>query len=258
MSTGEVVVRTLGLRLPTGHRIDAHAHGWHQLVYATEGVMSVVTPGGTWVVPSNRSVWIPARFEHSVHTAAAVRMQTLYVRPDLCERLPMALAVPLPETCRVLGVTPLVRELVLETMRVKMLLDSVPEHGRLIALLLDQLRHVHDVALEVRLPEDRRARRVAERAATSLGVSWTISDLARGSGASARTIERLFVRETGATFSRWLQRVRVLRALELLAMGKSVTQTGMMLGYESTSAFIAMFKRVLGTTPGRYFTRPGP
>jgi AraC-like DNA-binding protein len=44
----------------------------------------------------------------------------------------------------------------------------------------------------------------------------------------------------------------LLRALELLAAGAAVTSIALELGYENTSAFIAMFRRHLGTTPSRY------
>ena len=57
------------------------------------------------------------------------------------------------------------------------------------------------------------------------------------------------------TFGRWLQQVKAHQALERLAAGDSVTGAGLAVGYDSTSAFIAMFRRVLGTTPGSYFAR---
>jgi quercetin dioxygenase-like cupin family protein len=77
-----IVVRSLGLRLTCGHRIESHAHDWHQLVYATEGVMTVDTSLGSWVVPAHRAVWIPAGCEHSVRATGRVRLQTVYVRRD--------------------------------------------------------------------------------------------------------------------------------------------------------------------------------
>lgn len=245
-----IAVRSLGLRLPPGHRIDTHGHDWHQLAYAIEGVMTVATPTGAWVVPPQRAVWIPARFEHSIQTSHAVRMRTLYVRPDLPDRM----SVRLPESCCVLGVTPLVRELVLEAFRIGMLIDDVPEHMRLVGVLTDRLERSRQVPLEIRIPTDERAQRVARIARADLATTRTIAELARGSGASARTIERIFRRETGLTFARWLQRVRSLHALERLAAGESVTQAALAVGYDSTSAFIAMFKRVFGTTPGHYFS----
>ncbi|WP_419191389.1 helix-turn-helix domain-containing protein [Saltatorellus ferox] len=154
--------------------------------------------------------------------------------------------------------TPLLRELILETLRVGMLADDIPEHARLAAVLADQITHTREAPLRIKLPTDARARAVAKSAQVDLSLAVPLSELVRGSGASLRTIERLFVQETGMTFGRWLQRVKALHALERLAAGDSVTAAGLAVGYDSTSAFIAMFKRVLGTTPGHYFTDSGP
>jgi AraC-like DNA-binding protein len=54
------------------------------------------------------------------------------------------------------------------------------------------------------------------------------------------------------SFGRWRQQARLLHALRLLAVGESVTAVALEAGYESTSAFISMFKKTFGTTPGRY------
>lgn len=250
-STGpkaEIAVRSLGLRLPSGHRVEPHAHEWHQLVYATAGVMSIDTALGSWVVPPNRAVWIPARFEHAVRMTGQVRMRTVYLKPGLVEGL--------PDSCCVIQVTPLLRELILETLRLGMLDRALPEQARLAAVLADQIIHTREAPLRIRLPMDARARAVAEKAQADLSTPRPISELVRGSGASVRTIERLFVRETGMTFGRWLQQVKALHALERLAAGDSVMVAGLAVGYDSASAFIAMFKRVLGTTPGTYFLDP--
>ncbi|MFJ7111440.1 helix-turn-helix domain-containing protein [Pseudomonas sp. NPDC098740] len=65
---------------------------------------------------------------------------------------------------------------------------------------------------------------------------------------SSRTVS-----ETGFTFSQWRRRARLLRALERLAAAVPVTTIALELGYENVSAFIAMFRRTFGVTPGRYF-----
>ncbi len=212
--------------------------------------MTVDTRIGQWVVPPHRAVWIPAGVEHAVRMTGQVRMRTLYFRPDISGCL--------PESCCVITVTPLLRELILETMRLHMLDESVPEHARLAAVLTDQIVRTREAALQIKLPSDSRARRVAQNAQADLSRSQPISELVENCGASVRTIERLFLRETGMTFGRWLQRVKALHALERLAAGDSVTCAGLSVGYDSTSAFIAMFKRVLGTTPGGYFALDPP
>lgn len=242
-----IAVRSLGLHLPSGHHIEPHRHPWHQLEYATQGVMTVETAEGTWVVPPHRAVWVPAGLMHAVRMTGAVRMRTLYLRPGPEDGLARSGCV--------IYVTPLLRELILETMRLGMLRDDVPEHARLHAVLADQLRQTREASLRIRYPSDPRARRVAESAREDLSEARSLSELAEGCGASVRTIERLFVLETGMTFGRWLQRAKALHALERLAAGDSVTEAALATGYDSTSAFIAMFKRVLGTTPGAYFER---
>lgn len=240
-----IAVRSLGLRLPPHHRIERHTHDWHQLVYATEGVMTVDTPVGSWVVPPHRAVWIPAGCEHTIRMTGVVRMRTVYLRPGLVHGVPAA--------CCVVHVSPLLRELILETLRLGMLADDVPEHVRLAGVLVDQIAHTPEAPMRITRPADARARVVAERAQADLSVAVSLAQLARAGGASVRTVERLFVLETGMTFGRWLQHVKALHALERLAAGDSVTAAGLAVGYDSTSAFIAMFKRVLGTTPGNYF-----
>ncbi len=234
----------MGLGLPQGYRTELHAHPWAQLVYAVGGVLSVKTSKGYWVVPSLRAVWIPPGFEHEVHASRAARMQTLYLRPDLVESL--------SGRCSVMPVSALLRELVLEVMRRRMLVATAPEDERLAGVLLDQLASSGEAPLELAMPMDPRARRVAERVLEDLAASSPLAQLARGCGASVRTLERVFERETTHTFGRWRQRARLLNALERLAAGQPVTQVALDVGYESTSAFIAMFKRVLGTTPRQW------
>ena len=134
-----------------------------------------------------------------------------------------------------------------------MLREDSAEEERLAGVLIDRMTRTPEAPLELRWPTDPRARRVAERVREHLDQTLVLSDLVVGSGASVRTIERLFREQTGQTFGRWLQRIRALRALECLASGDSVTQAALAVGYGSTSAFIAMFQRVLGKTPGNYY-----
>jgi len=82
-----------------------------------------------------------------------------------------------------------------------------------------------------------------------------VDEWAAWAGISERTLSRRFVLETGFTYTAWRQRARLMRALELLAEGEAVTTVALDLGYDSVSAFIALFKRTLGVTPSAYFKR---
>jgi len=242
-----ILVRSLGLHLPSGHELPPHAHPWDQLVHATEGVMTVTVEAGSWVVPPARAVWIPAGLVHAVRTRGRVRMRTLYLRPDLADRVEAAW----PATCRVVAVSSLARELVLAILRIGMLLEGDAHHRRLVELLAHELRGTGEAPLELRTPLDPRARQVADAIRADPASTSTLAELAGHGGASPRTIERLFRRDTGLTFVGWRQRARALHALERLVTGDTVTEAALAAGYDSTSAFIAMFRRVLGTTPGR-------
>jgi AraC-like DNA-binding protein/quercetin dioxygenase-like cupin family protein len=238
-------VRTLALTYPNGFHQPPHSHDWPQLVYAASGVLTVSTAAGAWVVPPQRAVWVPAGTRHQLDTTGETALRTLYLHP----RVAPALAA----SCAVVHITPLVRELVLHIVAAGPLESDRPEHARLLAVLIDQLKTLDQAPLSVPLPRDPRARRVAERVLARASQADTLDELAVGSGASARTLERLFRAETGLPFGRWRQQARLLGALRLLGEGLAVTAVAARVGYRSPSAFVAMFTRALGRSPGRYF-----
>jgi AraC-like DNA-binding protein len=242
---GDLLIRTLAVGYPSGLTLDQHAHDWAQLVYASEGVMTVQTDEGTWVVPSHRAVWIPAGTGHSITMSGWVSMRTLYLLPRL--------AGGLPSRCFVVAVPPLLRHLILQVIGAGMLRRDRPEHRRMSAFLVDQLRLLPAAPLELPLPRDGRALRAAVRLRDEPGETATLEEIARAAGASRRTLERIFLSETGMSLGRWRQQARLLQAMRLLAAGEAVTSTALEVGYESVSAFIATFASVFGTTPGQYY-----
>ena len=98
----------------------------------------------------------------------------------------------------------------------------------------------------------------AKRAATWMRAHpddpGSLKQMAKRVSTSVRTLERLFQKETGMTFGKWRQQLRLLQALRLLAAGQPITTVALSVGYESASAFIAAFKHFFGTTPARYFS----
>ena len=240
-----MLIRTLAVGYASGTVLDHHTHDWAQLVYATDGVMTVESEQGTWVVPSYRAVWIPARIAHSIAMSGRVSMRTLYIEPGLVRALPVR--------CCVVAVSPLLRELILHVIARSPLRREVAEHRRLADFLVDQLRELPAVPLELPVPRDERALRLAQRLREEPGETAPVDRLARSAGASRRTLERLFRKETGMSLGRWRQQARLLQAMRLLARGEPVTSIALQVGYDSPSAFIATFKSLLGTTPGRYY-----
>jgi AraC-like DNA-binding protein len=139
------------------------------------------------------------------------------------------------------------------TIRLGLLHQNVPNEVRLAGILLDQLEALPAVPLQLPMPRDPRARTVAGLLERHPGAVRKLTAFAREVGTSRRTLERLFRAETHLTLGRWRQRLRLIHALRRLATGRSVTHVALDLAYDSPSAFVAMFKRELGTTPGRYF-----
>jgi AraC-like DNA-binding protein len=120
-------------------------------------------------------------------------------------------------------------------------------------VILDQIHSLPVAPLHLPIPEDRRLRAIATAMTANPGDVRTLADWVHTVGASSRTLARLFLAETDMSFRHWRQQVRLLEALRHLASQEPVTTVALDLGYDSPSAFIAMFKRALGMTPGQYF-----
>jgi len=238
-------ITTLTYDYPAGYVIPLHFHDRDQIVYASRGVMTIRTETGTWVVPPHRAVWIPAGISHTIAMSGMVAMRTLYLKPRL--------ARPLPRDCCVVNVSPLLRELVLRACTLGGLKNRQRSGKHLIGVILDQLEAVEMVPLQLPHLSDPRARRVAEVFTANPGDDRTLNQICKKSGASKRTIERLFQQEAGMTFGKWRQQLRLMQAMRLLAEGAKVTHAALEAGYSTPSAFISMFKRSLGTTPTIYF-----
>jgi AraC-like DNA-binding protein/quercetin dioxygenase-like cupin family protein len=237
-------IRTMQSELPDGHAIAPHEHGWHQLIYASAGIMTVSADKGFWVVPPTRAIWAPACVRHAIGFSGASSFATLYLKPADWPDVPCESGV--------VAVSPLLRALILRACEIGML-DRRNEVEQALALLIVDAFRTHAVpALGLAMPSSAQLRPVAEACAAA---THTLSTpiIARRFGLSVRTLERRFVAETGMTFGQWRRHGRFLRALRLLAEGRPVKAVARDAGYRSASAFVAAFSDTFGTTPGRYF-----
>jgi hypothetical protein len=234
-------LRSYSVGHPPGAFTLPAAPGWHQLLYASRGVMSVHTGAGTWAVPRDRAVWIPTGDVPRVVVHGRVGVRAIYVPEGLRD-----IAVP----CRVVVVPPLLRELILHLARVCPLDLSVPAHRRLADVLVDHVVDLPDAPLRLPMPTDPRALAVAHALLDRPESNDPVTLLA--AGASRRTVERLFLAETGMTFGHWRRRLRVVEALRRLAEGEPVTAVALAVGYATPSAFTAMFRAEVGAPPSTY------
>lgn len=244
---------------PMGHdtQFEPHHHPWGQLAYCVSGLLQVTVadtvagPGPatetTTIVPSSRAVWIPPQAQHAVSMLEASQLYTLYIDPSV---------VPAGgHRSRVLVVSPLLRELILGMDQPQHADDDA--HQRAIStLVLAEIAHAPTQPLGVPMPDpqrgDRRLRALCEAVLNAPGQHATLAAWAAQSGASERTLARLFRDELGTGFQRWRQQVVLAHALPMLARGTPVSQVAAASGYASDSAFSAMFRAALGHPPSRF------
>ena len=226
-----------------GHVIAPHAHARDQLLHSTKGVMRLLTDHASLVVPPDRAVQIPAGLRHSVHMHGAVEMRTLYIVPDA--------AGPGSTDIQVFAVSPLLRALIVA------LCDEPVQYapgsrGDLIAqLVVSEIRQATEVAFSAPLPRDPRLQKLCAALIAAPGDRRTLTEWADSSGASSRTLARLFESELGMGFVEWRRRIRFHHAIDRLNRGDAIDAVAHAVGYKSASAFSAAFRAVMGAQPSK-------
>lgn len=245
MARAGVPVTAIAADYPHGHVIAPHSHAYSQLLYAIEGVMCIDAQGGRWVVPPTRGVWLEAGIAHQVRMSGDVKMRTVFVAADAGAQLPQG-------SC-VLGIPPLLRELILAATLVPPGYRADSRDGRLMRFLLDELRALPVLPFHLPWPDDARIGRVCRALTEDPAAAGTADQWAARLAMSPKTFHRHFLRSTGVTFGRWRQQARLLLALEALAQGLPVVRVAFEHGYDSQSAFTAAFRRQFGVPPTAFY-----
>ncbi|QNP68435.1 helix-turn-helix transcriptional regulator [Streptomyces roseirectus] len=233
---------TAARHLAPGERIDAHRHDDHQIVHAGSGVLAVTTDAGTWFAPGTRALWIPAG---TVHAHRAHGTLDLHLVGLPAHDNPLGLTTP-----TVLAVSPLLRELIRAYTRDPA--DDGPERARLLDVLRDQLRASPQRPLLLPTPADPRLAAVCDLVHAHPADPYTLAQLAAATGVGERTLSRLFRTGLGMSFPQWRTQSRLYHALRMLADGEPVTAVAHRCGWASASAFVDVFRRAFGITPGQY------
>lgn len=231
-------------RHAAGAIVVEHAHPLGQLTVVTAGTMTLYCESGWWLAPPGRGIWVPPDSLHSArHAESSVHIRIL-LGPDM--------ALGLPAQCQTISVSNLLRELALEAVQ----LSAAPEEENaiLVARLIgyEASKPMSGPVLFVPQGRDPRLVRVINRLRLEPGEEATLDDLADLAASSPRTLARLFLSETGMTFGRWREHLRIVSAVDRLVRGQTITQTALELGYGSPSSFTTMFTRILGMPPARY------
>lgn len=241
-----VVARALDW--PENHEENWHFHNRGQLFFASSGLMDVSTEVATYVLPPHRALWVPATVAHKVNAKSELEFRTVYIDQ---------LAAPLlPSNPTVIFVSPLLREVILAAIDLPTLYQISGRENTIMTLLVEEviLSTAEQIDLSLPLPSDRRVESIVNSILASPTMRHSAGKWSNKVGASGRTIDRIFRAETGMSFDQWKRQAVLLEALRQLSEGKAVANVAFDLGYDSPSAFVAMFRRSLGTTPGRLFT----
>ncbi|MBB2964771.1 AraC family transcriptional regulator [Methylobacterium sp. R2-1] len=224
--------------------LEPHHHAKSQLLLVQRGALSCEVEGGLWIVPPQSAIWIPGGTVHAMKVTGALEGYAAFVAVDANEP-------PYP-CCRVVAVTPLLRELLIRCAGLPLLYDEGGANVRLTAVLIDELAAASAEDLHLPMPVDPRLRRVIDLMIASPSDRGTLDVWAGRAGMSTRTMERAIRRETGMSFGRWRQQLALMLAVKWLAGGSSIQQVAADLGYESIPSFVTMFRKALGAPPGRY------
>jgi AraC-like DNA-binding protein len=210
--------------------------------------MTVITGAGAWVVPPGQALWIPAGEEHQSRCCGVVRLRTLYISPY---------AADLPKRSRLLEVSPLLSALLDEAMTFAVDYDEGGREGQVMDLILSEVARLPEVPPNLPAPRDPRLARICEVVMSDLSRDHDLEELSRLGGLARRTLTRRFRQETGMSFAAWRQQIRLCEGLARLTAGEQVTTVALDLGYDSPSAFTAMFRRALGAAPRDYLRWSG-
>ncbi|XOV88147.1 MAG: helix-turn-helix domain-containing protein [Pseudomonadota bacterium] len=242
---GDIILRSNSVGFYHGHLYPKRTWSdWHQLVYAREGTITIRTSDGIWAVPPQRAVLVPAGAPVEIQLHRQVKMRSLYIAATFADW---------PARCQVVGVTPLLRELILHMTNRGVLHASKPDERRLAELLCDLLQTIEVEPLALQLPTDPRLIKALAIMEANPAVAAALDVLADRVGTSRRTLNRVARAEMGISFGRWREQVRIYLGVRMLADGLPVSRVAAELGYASASAFIVSFRRHFSVSPGRYF-----
>ncbi|WP_434585326.1 AraC family transcriptional regulator [Klebsiella sp. R390] len=223
--------------------IPLHQHRKGQLILALHGALTCEVENAMLMVPPQYAVWVPGQMPHSNRATPGAQISFLFIEPE---------AAAMPQHCCTLKISPLVRELILALAGRSGAELTHPTTQRLVQVLFDELPQQPQEHLQLPVSAHPRIRQMAEVMAVDPARWQTLGQWAAEFAMSERNLARLVVRETGLSFRRWRHQLQLILALQMLIRGQTVQQTAQTLGYDSTTAFITMFKKGLGQTPGRY------
>ena len=233
--------------MPENYLVEEHQHPWGQLAYASRGIMKVEVPGASFIIPPERALWLPRFTPHIVSTRYGLSFRSLYIDNKWSQSL--------PEETTSIDIDSLLRELILEVTKWPEDYELSDSNNSFIKVLINRIESAASAPLFLNMPNDKRLLKITSTLSKSPGDSTSLETWSKTIGATPRTLNRLFQKQTNMGFVEWRQRLRLLYSLEKIERGENIAGVASELGYESSSAFISMFKKHLGISPKKYLKR---
>ncbi|MDE1465053.1 AraC family transcriptional regulator [Spartinivicinus poritis] len=223
----------------------SHSHAEGQIFAIFSGLMTVTTHAGVWSMPPGRLGWVPPHCTHSAEIHVPINGFSIHISQSN--------SLQLPNQPTVIATSALMKALT-ERLVIAMKENTIgsPEY-RILEVLIDEMIRAQQEPLLLPMPESECLTKMALAIINEPSNNLSLDEWAEKVNMSRRTLTRHFKAETGLSFGQWRLQARLHYALQLLSEGSSVTQVAFELGYNSVSAFIHSFKKVLGVTPSGYF-----
>lgn len=226
----------------------------HYLLYASSGALQLEAEGQRWLLPPARAALLRAGRPVTIAIPQPATTASVLFHVDF--------APPPPQNLTVFDLDPLARALVAECGGWQEAEEPLPPYARAIFVALAAVAwRLAESPSPVVMPAGRSAqvRTALQLTEERLGEEIRFKDVAAAVGLVPRSLARRFEAEIGMTWRATLRRMRVLRAVELLAADDTpITTIAHQVGYGSLSAFNAAFRELTAATPSEYratFTR---
>ncbi len=233
------------------HRIVAHSHDRAQLIHSLVGHLVVEVEDQAFLLTPETALWIPANVEHAVFAQDSVHYCSVFISVELTKGLNDEVRTP-PSRVHRVYMRPLLQQLAISAATFSQAKELDAQQTRLLEVLVDQIGNIEPCDLVLSLPRDRRLNAIIPGLIAEPSLADDLTSIADKANVSARTVERIFKKETGYSYKQWQQRLILLRAIAMLKNGTAIKSIALELGYQTSSAFITMFKRIMKLTPSQY------
>lgn len=243
-----LVFRTMRLKEVTSYPNESH--DWGEFVFSFSGVIELTVGARTYLTPPHYGLWLPPQTEHGASTRSEACYCVLDIAANLCDRLPT-------QVCT-LAVGPIIKAILGDLMARQVDYARDDDDERLMLVLVDQMRRAPRQDTYLPNSEDRALGQVLAALRQQPSDNRPLGAWANAVHSTERTLSRRCQRDLGMSFMEWRQRLRLVRALSMLEEGLPVQTVALELGYSTSSAFIAMFHRLMGATPDEFRKRIVP